>query len=97
MMEWQLLHANASATALPYSGFPTDGHCPGHTLHDVISETDPFVGSLLGRAGPNASAPLTNADVLAATTPLGTAPYTYDTLVGEREPTLPWRHATATA
>ena len=90
-MEWQLLHANATATPLPHSGFPTAGHCPGHTLGDVIADTDPFVGALLGRDGLAASLPLTNADVLAATTPLGTAPYTYDTLVGAREPTLPFK------
>ena len=53
---------------------------------EVTIERDTFEGR-----GGGWIKPLTNADVLEATTPLGTAPYTYDTLVGERTPTLPWR------
>jgi hypothetical protein len=112
-MEWQLRNAAGNGTPLPHSGFPTDGHCAGHTLHDIMSETDPFAAALVvgwpaaetaGSPDPahraawaRARRPMTNAELLDATVPLANAPYTYDTLIGARAPTLPWADGAAAA
>ena len=49
-MEWQLLHANATRRAPALASRPWAP--AGHTLGDVIADTDPFVGALLGRERP---------------------------------------------
>ena len=87
-MEWQLRWGRGARAALPlpHSGFPEAGFCPGHNRGDVISATDPFLASLVGASGAAGAVPLTHAALLEATIPLGSAPYTYDTLIGEREP-----------
>ena len=72
---WQV---RVGASLGNYSGFPTEGLCPGHNLHDVISELDPFPPSLVRASG---SAPLTNAQLLEATDPRDAASYVYDTLL----------------
>mmetsp|Transcript_138529 Transcript_138529/g.244731 ORF Transcript_138529/g.244731 Transcript_138529/m.244731 type:complete len:464 (+) Transcript_138529:72-1463(+) len=88
LMEWQLRWKDAPQTPLPHSGYPESGHCGGHNLHDVMSESDPFHGSLLGWTGNAALLPLRNQDILEATVPLQNSPYTYDTLMDERKRTI---------
>merc|ERR1711920_377792 len=76
LTEWQLrVSRRYKAESLPYSGFPTGGHCPGHNLYDVISPTWPFNASLIGRTGVK---PITNADLLEETQP--NQLYAYDTI-----------------
>ena len=70
------LQAARAAEELPFFDYPTSGFCPGHNLHDVISSSYPFPGTLVGLTGENATRPLTNAMLLENTQP-GMI-YTYD-------------------
>jgi len=81
LVEWQLRVKYSQHAPLPFSGFPTTGMCKGHNLNDVISERDPFFGSLLGWQGRAAEKRLTSADLLEATTPGSNGFYTYDSVV----------------
>jgi len=70
-MTWQLRVASNDSTALPFSGFPKSGYCPGHNLHDTISSSFPFFASELfyHHPGPFTETPLTHAEVLRRTQP----------------------------
>jgi hypothetical protein len=85
-MEWQQRWADTPTSGYPFSGFPSTGMCVGHNLADVISERDPFEGSLLGRDDADV---LTHAELLKATVPNENTLYTYDTLLGEQPLTIP--------
>jgi len=85
-MEWQQRWAGTSTSGYPYSGFPATGMCIGHNLNDVISERDPFEGTLLFENNSNV---ITNAKLLEATLPHENSLYTYDTVLGERPLTIP--------
>jgi hypothetical protein len=90
--EWALNWRSSNSSPLPFSGWPTEGLCQGHNLHDVISERYPFFGSLLGWTGEDASRRLTIADMLAATVPNENSFYVYDTLMGDRDPDIANKH-----
>lgn len=71
-LTWQLGDGNNAS--LPYSGFPTQGYCPGHNLHDTISSSNPFYAA-------DGTGVLTHARLLDMTRPDATTPiYTYDKL-----------------
>jgi len=89
LAEWQLRVQYSPHAPLPFSGWPTEGMCQGHNLHDVISERDPYFGSLLGWTGEAVHKRLTVADLLEATAPGMNSFYTYDSLVGEANLTIP--------
>ena len=74
-MTWQ---RTSTAMALGnYTGFPEEGHCPGHNLRDVLSDKDPFTDLFDDEDRPG---PYTAADVLELTAP-GVSPYTYEPLL----------------
>ena len=73
LMAWQMLHSAVSKEGDHY-GYPVEGYCFGHNLHDVISSRDPFTHLF---DGPHTHpGPYTAADLL----DLARVPYTYDSL-----------------